>query len=60
MNKIKGDFSMTGKEILAEAKDKMTKTGDALKRTLADIRAGRANASVLNPVSVEYYGPQRH
>lgn len=47
---------MTGKEILAEAKDKMTKTGDALKRTLADIRAGRANASVLNPVSVEYYG----
>lgn len=47
---------MTGKEILAEAKDKMTKSGEALKRTLADIRAGRANASLLNPVQVEYYG----
>ena len=47
---------MTGKEILAEAKEKMVKSGDALKRTLADIRAGRANASLLNPVTVEYYG----
>ena len=47
---------MTGKEILAEAKDKMTKSGEALKRTLADIRAGRANACLLNPVQVEYYG----
>ena len=47
---------MTGKEILAEAKEKMAKSGDALKRPLADIRAGRANASLLNPVTVEYYG----
>lgn len=47
---------MTGKEILAEAKEKMAKSGDALKRALADIRAGRANASLLNPVTVEYYG----
>ncbi len=47
---------MTGKEILAEAKEKMAKSGEALKRTLADIRAGRANASLLNPVQVEYYG----
>ncbi|MCT2870505.1 ribosome recycling factor [Limosilactobacillus fermentum] len=47
---------MTGKEILAEAKEKMAKSGDSLKRTLADIRAGRANASLLNPVTVEYYG----
>ena len=47
---------MTGKEILAEAKEKMAKSGDALKRTLADIRAGRANASLLNTVTVEYYG----
>ena len=50
---------MTGKEILAEAKEKMAKSGDALKRTLADIRAGRANASLLNPVTVEYYGASR-
>lgn len=47
---------MTGNEILAEAKDKMAKSGDALKRTLANIRAGRANASLLNPITVEYYG----
>jgi ribosome recycling factor len=47
---------MDGKQILASAKDKMAKSGDALKRTLADIRAGRANASILNPVKVDYYG----
>lgn len=46
----------TGKEILNEAKNKMTKSGEALQRTLADIRAGRANASLLNGVTVEYYG----
>lgn len=47
---------MTGKEILQTAKDKMAKSGEALERTLADIRAGRANASLLNPVKVDYYG----
>lgn len=46
----------TGKQILDEAKTKMKKSGDALQRTLADIRAGRANASVLNSVKVDYYG----
>ena len=46
----------TGKQILDEAKDKMAKSGDALLRTLADIRAGRANASLLNGVKVDYYG----
>ncbi|MDM8222150.1 ribosome recycling factor [Limosilactobacillus vaginalis] len=46
----------TGKQILYEAKDKMAKSGDALRRTLADIRAGRANASLLNGVKVDYYG----
>ena len=47
---------MDGKQILANAKEKMAKSGEALKRTLADIRAGRANASILNPVKVDYYG----
>ena len=47
---------MNGQQILASAKEKMGKSGDALKRTLADIRAGRANASLLNPVKVDYYG----
>lgn len=46
----------TGKQILDEAKTKMKKSGDALQRTLADIRAGRANASLLNSVKVDYYG----
>ena len=46
----------TGKEILNDAKQKMAKSGDALQRTLADIRAGQANASLLNSVKVEYYG----
>ncbi len=46
----------SSKEILAEAKDKMKKTGEALSRRLSEIRAGRANASLLNPVKVDYYG----
>ena len=46
----------TGKEILNDAKQKMAKSGYALQRTLADIRAGQANASLLNSVKVEYYG----
>lgn len=35
---------------------KMTKTLDVLSENLAGIRAGRANASVLNKISVDYYG----
>lgn len=35
---------------------KMTKTLDILSENLAGIRAGRANASVLNKISVDYYG----
>ena len=50
------DNMATGKEILNDAKQKMAKSGDALQRTLADIRAGQANASLLNSVKVEYYG----
>lgn len=50
------DNMATGKEILNDAKQKMAKSGDALQRTLADIRAGQANASLLNSIKVEYYG----
>ena len=46
----------SSKEILNDAKQKMKKSGDALQRSLADIRAGQANASLLNSVKVEYYG----
>ena len=35
---------------------KMKKTCDALNTQLATIRAGRANASVLDQISVDYYG----
>ena len=36
--------------------DKMKKTCEALNTTLATIRAGRANAAVLDQISVDYYG----
>ena len=39
-----------------EIETKMKKTIDALAYELATIRAGRANASVLDKVTVEYYG----
>lgn len=35
---------------------KMKKTLDVLDATLAGIRAGRANANVLNKITVDYYG----
>ena len=44
------------KEILANAKDKMEKSVSALSRQLASIRAGRANASLLDRITVDYYG----
>lgn len=44
------------KEILALAKDKMEKSISALSRQLAAIRAGRANASLLDRITVDYYG----
>ena len=36
--------------------EKMKKTLDALANEFASIRAGRANASVLNKLNVDYYG----
>ncbi|OCS87705.1 ribosome recycling factor [Caryophanon tenue] len=44
------------KEILALAKEKMEKSISALSRQLASIRAGRANASLLDRITVDYYG----
>ncbi len=38
------------------AKDKMGKTINALKGEYASIRAGRANAAVLDKIKVDYYG----
>ena len=39
-----------------EFENKMKKTCEALTAQLATIRAGRANASVLDQIQVDYYG----
>ncbi|WP_163652692.1 ribosome recycling factor [Listeria sp. PSOL-1] len=44
------------KEILTVSKEKMEKAEQVLSRDLGSIRAGRANASILDRVSVDYYG----
>lgn len=44
------------KEILDNAIDRMKKMEAALIRELGSIRAGRANASLLDRIEVEYYG----
>ena len=44
------------KELYANTKEKMGKTIEVLKRDYAAIRAGRANAAVLDKVTVDYYG----
>lgn len=43
----------TTQEVL---KDKMSKTMSILKEELNTVRAGRANAALLDQISVEYYG----
>lgn len=42
--------------IITEAQTKMKKAEQALSREFGTIRAGRANASLLTRVTVEYYG----
>ena len=44
------------KELLNALEDKMTKTLGALDRDYKSIRAGRANVSVLDRITVDYYG----
>ncbi len=44
------------KQAISNAKDKMAKAITAYSRELASIRAGRANASLLDRISVDYYG----
>ena len=45
-------------EILLETEDKMIKSIETLKERLTNIRAGRANPSMLDGVKVEYYGAE--
>ncbi len=44
------------KQVMANAKEKMTKAISAYSRELASIRAGRANAALLDKLTVDYYG----
>ena len=43
-------------ELIDESKEKMNKTLNVLKAELASLRAGRANAQVLDRITVDYYG----
>lgn len=43
-------------EIIKIAEDKMKKSLESVKKTFATIRTGRASASLLDHVNVEYYG----
>lgn len=47
---------MAKHEALEKAQSKMEKTIEALKNEFVSIRAGRANAQLLNRISVDYYG----
>lgn len=42
--------------VMNEAKQKMKKAEESLQRQLGQIRAGRANASLLDRITVNYYG----
>lgn len=44
------------KQVIANTKERMKKAIQAFTRELATIRAGKASASLLDRVTVEYYG----
>lgn len=44
------------KQVFSATREKMTKTVNVLVSEFASIRAGRANASVLDKILVDYYG----
>ncbi|GIN57799.1 ribosome recycling factor [Lederbergia ruris] len=43
-------------QVISSTKDKMEKSIQAYRRDLSSIRAGRASASLLDKISVDYYG----
>jgi ribosome recycling factor len=45
-----------GQTVIKNTKEKMNKAIQAYKRELATVRAGRANPSLLDRISVNYYG----
>ncbi|AGX03894.1 MULTISPECIES: ribosome recycling factor [Bacillaceae] len=44
------------KQVISNSKERMTKAIQAYSRELASIRAGRASASLLDRITVDYYG----
>lgn len=56
MPRQSGESGFTDTDVLSDADDRMGKAIDALKRTLATIRTGRASPSLVENVQVEYYG----
>jgi ribosome recycling factor len=44
------------KSVIANTKDRMAKAIQAYSRELASVRAGRASASLLDRITVDYYG----
>ena len=42
--------------IVTKAQERMSQSHQSLSREFASIRAGRANASLLDRITVEYYG----
>ena len=44
------------KQVIDQTKERMKKQFSAYSREFATIRAGRANASLLDKISVDYYG----
>ena len=47
---------MTIDEILLDSEDRMQKSIDSAKTEMSKVRTGRASASMLDGVSVDYYG----
>lgn len=47
---------MTKEGIVKDARSRMSKSIEALREELAKIRTGRANAALLDHITVEYYG----
>lgn len=50
------DTEQSAEEILLESEDRMDKSVEALKRDLANIRSTRATPSMLDQISLDYYG----
>jgi len=51
-----GEQQATPRDVLAEMDRKMNRTIEALRRELATLRTGRATPSLVENITVEYYG----